>query len=60
MKKHGVAYQDNAETLSEVPILCDPYSPNLILSPVLNAKSFDNGSWGKTWYNDNNNKKILK
>ena len=27
---------------------------------VLNAKSFDNVSWGKTWYNDNNNKKILK
>ena len=33
MKNHGGAVQDNAETLSEVPILCDPNSPNLILSP---------------------------
>ena len=31
MKNHGGAVQDNAETLSEVPILCDPNSPNLIL-----------------------------
>ena len=64
-EKSWGAVQDNAETLSEVPILCDPNSPNLILSAqntwcVLNAKSFDNGSWEKTWYNDNNNKRILK
>ena len=31
MKNHGGAVKDNAETLSEVPILCDPNSPNLIL-----------------------------
>ena len=31
MKNHGGAVQDNAETLSEVPVLCDPNSPNLIL-----------------------------
>ena len=31
MKNHGGAVQDNAETLSEVPILCDHNSPNLIL-----------------------------
>ena len=31
MKNHGGAVQGNAETLSEVPILCDPNSPNLIL-----------------------------
>ena len=31
MKNHGGAVQDNADTLSEVPILCDPNSPNLIL-----------------------------
>ena len=24
MKNHGGAVQDNAETLSEVPVLCDP------------------------------------
>ena len=30
-ENHGGAVQDNAETLSEVPILCDPNSPNLIL-----------------------------
>ena len=28
MKNHGDAVHDNAETLSEVPILCDPNSPN--------------------------------
>ena len=33
MKNHGGAVQDNAETLFEVPILCDHNSPNLILSP---------------------------
>ena len=31
MKNHGGAAQDNAETLSEVLILCDSNSPNLIL-----------------------------
>ena len=31
MKNHEGAVQENAETLSEVPILCDPNSPNLIL-----------------------------
>ena len=32
MKNHARgAVHDNAETLSEVPILCDPNSPNLIL-----------------------------
>ena len=29
--------QENAETLSEVPILCDPYSPNLILELELKS-----------------------
>ena len=29
MKNRGGAVQDNAETLSEVPILCDPNSPNV-------------------------------
>ena len=33
MKIHGGAVQGNAETLPEVPILCDPNSPNLILPP---------------------------
>ena len=27
---------------------------------MIHAKSFDNVSWGKIWYNDNNNKKISK
>ena len=31
MKNHGDAVQGNAEILSEVPIFCDPNSPNLIL-----------------------------
>ena len=32
----------------------------LKIHDVLNAKSFDNVSWGKTRYNDNNDKRILK
>ena len=37
MKNHGGAVQDNAETLSEVPILCDPNSPNLTLELELKS-----------------------
>ena len=39
MKNHGGAVQDNTETLSEVPILCDPNSPfpNLILELELKS-----------------------
>ena len=33
-KNHGGAVQDNAETLSEVPILCDPNSPNWNCSSI--------------------------
>ena len=37
MKNHGGAVQDNAETLSEVPILCDPNSPNIEISGIENG-----------------------
>ena len=40
MKNHARgAVQDNAETLSEVPILYDPNSPNLILELELELKT---------------------
>ena len=39
MKNHGGAVQDSAETLSEVPILCDHNSPNLILELELELKT---------------------
>ena len=37
MKNHEGAVQENAETLSEVPILCGPNSPNLILELELKS-----------------------
>ena len=39
MKNHGSAVQDDAETLSEVPMLCDPNFPNLILELELEMKT---------------------
>ena len=41
MKNRGGAVQDNAETLSEVPVLCDPNSPNLILEFELKSLEFE-------------------